>query len=213
MGQPSALGERRASSGMGQAQGQAQVVDDAIRRIPSSGLAAKAATNAGAGASHRRAPTSSALLTTVVCIAYAIAGPTLILVNKHILSELEFPYPYALTCTLAQTHAPSRVVVTQTRSPLLYPRNASFSQIFLALTLHTRHKRLPTHGRCSLPPQVTVIFSQCCTTAPLQAWALCARRISQRFWYASVRSSCTIERWSPCASTSHAYFRSAHSKL
>lgn len=42
---------------------------------------------------------SSGMLVSGVCLAYALAGPTIILVNKHILSDLNFPYPYALTCT------------------------------------------------------------------------------------------------------------------
>eukprot|EP00035_Acanthoeca_spectabilis_P012270 m.218821 g.218821 ORF g.218821 m.218821 type:complete len:274 (-) comp15572_c0_seq5:1709-2530(-) len=41
---------------------------------------------------------SSGMLVSGVCLAYALAGPTIILVNKHILSDLNFPYPYALTC-------------------------------------------------------------------------------------------------------------------
>eukprot|EP00037_Helgoeca_nana_P027525 m.315563 g.315563 ORF g.315563 m.315563 type:complete len:313 (+) comp27525_c0_seq1:327-1265(+) len=46
---------------------------------------------------HRGAMSSSTLVV-VVCAAYAVAGPAIILVNKHILSDLNFPFPYSLTC-------------------------------------------------------------------------------------------------------------------
>lgn len=33
-----------------------------------------------------------------LCAAYAVAGPAIILLNKHILGSLKFPFPYLLTC-------------------------------------------------------------------------------------------------------------------
>lgn len=64
-----------------------------------------------------------AVVVGLVCAAYAIAGPTIILINKHILSDLGFPYPYALTCMgLVCSSLCSAIMV---RSGLVENRNRS----------------------------------------------------------------------------------------
>lgn len=63
----------------------------------------------------------------VACVAYALVGPSLVMINNHILKQLSFPYPLILSCTGLVTTALVCTIILRVSGLIAARREATAS--------------------------------------------------------------------------------------